>query len=483
MDRLAPICVVGAGQSGILAAAKLHDLGYRNVEILEASPQLGGLCETAEADGEIYDFQAHLIVQQDFGADMTGTAIHELITRHPVPTHTEILHFVARSPSGGPQQAVPPHFMPLLSTLTAEQAADQLTAAWTIIEQARRDRSGPGMRGLAFDRIPGETWESYRARHPPLVGEILQGLVLYANMRRPRQPAETVININAHINGHIAQLAKMLLSLYPAERAALLARMPPSLVAQIGSRRPISLGFPNGFRSLLARIADDLRLDIALSSRVTRIEPRGSDTVRVTWCADGREHARDYARVIVTGRPSQIRDVFDTSDIGDLFAERNCPRAWTRSYLIRAGAEPIAFPRRAGSPEPLGFWVIDPYGSYTDTDPDQALHRITAANKQHPGRNWVCFSNSDTSVTDAEAWATAKDTLFLFGEPELLAETIAEWPAYPSAAALRDGWFDRIEAIQGRDGIYFVGEILSGPTIECISSFVRDSIPTWFPTV
>jgi protoporphyrinogen oxidase len=483
MDRGAPICIVGAGQSGILAAAKLHDLGYRNVEILEASPQLGGLCQTVEADGEIYDFQAHLIVQQDFGADMATTAIHELITRHPVPTQPEILHFVARSTSGGPQQAVPPHFVPLLSTLTAEQAADQLAAAWTIIEQARRDRSGPGMRGLAFDRIPGETWESYRARHAPLVGEILQGLVLYANMRRPRQPAETVININAHINGHVSQLAKMMLSLYPADREALLRRMPPSLVAQIGSRRPVSLGFPNGFRSLLRRIADDYRLDIALRSRVTRIESCGPETIRITWRADGCEHARVYARVIVTGRPSQIRDVFRTGDIRDLFAERNCPRAWTRSYLIRAGAEPIAFPRRAGSPEPLGFWVIDPYGSYTDTDPDQALHRITAANKQHPGRNWVCFSNSDTSVTDAEAWAIAKDTLFLFREPELLAETIAEWPAYPSSAALRDGWFDRVEAIQGRDGIYFVGEILSGPTIECISSFVRDTIPTWFPAM
>ncbi|WP_019926848.1 NAD(P)/FAD-dependent oxidoreductase [Nocardia sp. BMG111209] len=481
MDRGAPICVVGAGQSGILAAAKLHDQGYRNVEILEASPHLGGLCRTAEADGEIYDFHAHLIVQQDFGADMASTAIHELITRHPVPTQPEILHFVARSPSGEPQPAVPPHFVPLLSSLTAEQAADQLAAAWTILERARRDRTGAGLRGLAFDRIPGETWESYRARHAPLVGEILQGLVLYANMRRPRQPAETVVNINAHINGHVSQLAKMMLRLYPADREALLQRMPPSLVAQIGSRRPVSLGFPHGFRSLLQRIADDQRLRITLNATVTRIEPRAPEAIRVTWRADGHDHERIYARVVMTGRPSQIREVFPTGDIHDLFAERNCPRAWTRSYLIRAGEEPIAFPRRPDSPEPLGFWVIDPYGSYTDTDPDQALHRITAANKQHPGRNWVCFSNSDTTITDAEAWSIAKDTLFLFREPELLAETIAEWPAYPSAEALRDGWFDRVEAVQGRDGIYFVGEILSGPTIECISSFVRDTIPTWFP--
>jgi hypothetical protein len=307
--------------------------------------------------------------------------------------------------------------------------------------------------------------------------------VLYANMRRPRQPAETVVNINAHINGHVSQLAKMMLKMYPADREALLQRMPPSLVAQLGSRRPVSLGFPNGFRSLLQRIADDHKLDITLNSPVTRIETVAPESIRVTHRTDGTEHTRTYSRVVVTARPSQIRELFRTGEIHDLFAERNCPRAWTRSYLLRAGEEPITFPRRPNSPEPLGFWVIDPYGSYTDTDPDQALHRITAANKQHPGRNWVCFSNSDTTVTAAEAWAIAAETLFLFRDPELLAETIAEWPAYPSAAALREGWFDRVEALQGRDGLYFVGEILSGPTIECISSFIRDTLPTWFPAV
>ncbi|PXX71149.1 flavin-dependent amine oxidoreductase [Nocardia tenerifensis] len=330
---------------------------------------------------------------------------------------------------------------------------------------------------MAFDRIPGETWETYRARHSPLVGEALQGLVLYANMRRPRQPAETVININAHISGHVSQLVKLALSLYPARRQDLLDRMPPSLLAQLSSRRPVSLSFRRGFVSFLRRIADDHRLQVRPDSKVTGVEPVAPEGVRVT-VDDGRSAI--YARVVVTTRPTQIRDLFPTGDIHELFAERNCPRAWTRSYLIRADEELIDFPRRPDADAPLGFWVIDPYGSYTDTDPDQAMHRITAANKQHPGPYWVCFSNSDTSISDAEAWSLARDSLFLFPEPELIAETIAEWPAYPSAEAVREGWFDRVAARQGRHGIYFVGEILSGPTAECISSFVDTAIPQWF---
>ncbi|MEU7143674.1 FAD-dependent oxidoreductase [Nocardia sp. NPDC046473] len=480
MDLAAPICVVGAGQSGILAAAKLRDLGFENIDILEAGAQLGGYCQTVDIDDDIYDFQSHLVIQQSFGADMAGTAIDELLRNHPVPTKTETLYFVGRSDSGKPQLAVPPHLLALFQTLSPQQVIDQLVEAWNIIERALRDRHGPGASGLAFDGVPGQTWETYRARHAPLVGEVLQGLVIYANMRRPRQPAETVININAHISGHVSQLAKLVLSLNPTEKESLLARMPGSLVAQLTSHRPVSLSFREGFISFLRRIADDHRLTVTVNSQVSGIEPVQPEGVRVSYTVDGEQHSATYARVVVTARPAQIREMFPEGAIHEVFAERNCPRQWTRSYLIRVREELISFPHRPDSVEPLGFWVIDPYGSYTDTDPEQAMHRITAANKQHPGPYWVCFSNSDTSISAAQAWSLAKDSLFLFHDPELVAETIAEWPAYPSAAAVRDGWFDRVADIQGRDGVYFVGEILSGPTAECISSFVRDVIPAWF---
>lgn len=480
MDPAARVCIVGAGQTGVLAAAELRRLGYENIDILEAGAELGGYCQNVEVDGEIYDFQAHLVAQQDFGADMAGTPVDEVMARHPVETQAEALHFVSRSRSGKPRMGVPPHFVPLLRTLSPEQAADQLVEAWTIIEQAIRGRTGPGIQGLAYDRAPGKTWETYRSRHAPLVGEVLQGLMICANMRRPFQAADTVINANAHICGHVSQMAKLLLSLYPGHKDALLSRMPDSLIAQMDSARPISLSFRRGFLSLLRRIVDDHRLDIGLGSRVTGIEPVRPGEIRVTSATGGTTRSDIYSRVIVTVRPTQIREIFPTGEAHALFSQRNCPPAWTRSYLIRTNHEPLTFPRHPDSAEPLGFWLIDPYGSFTDTDPGQSLHRITAVNKQHPGPYWVCFSNSDLSISDAEAWTLARDSLFLFPEPELVTERIAEWPAYPSAQAIRDGWLENVDALQGRDGIYFVGEILSGPTLECISDYVRTVITQWF---
>lgn len=480
----APICIVGAGMSGILAAEQLHRLGYRHVDILEARAELGGYCETIEVDGEIYDFQAHLLAQQDFGEDMAGTAIQALLDRYPMEVHAESLYFASLSRSGKVRVGMPPHFVPMFKSLRPEQVFDQLIQAWTIIERAMKDRTGPGLGGLAFDRIAGETWESFRARHPPLVGEILQSMTLYANMRRARQPAETVIGVNGYLSGQVSQLAKAVLWAYPEQRESMLARMPASLAAQIDSSRPIAVSFPTGFNSFLQKIARDCRLNVLLDAPVVGIAARRPGAIEVTYlrgAGDRREQlSKTYARVLVSTRPAQTREIVADPELRELFSEHHCPQTWTRSYLVKVKDEVMPFPTADDGGESLGFWLIDPYASLTDSDPEQSLHCITAANKQHESPYWMCFSNSDRSISDAEAWSIARDSLFLFKDPELVAERISNWPVYPSAAALRSGWYDKVEAVQGRDGIHVIGEVLSGPTIEAISTHVRDVIPRWF---
>ncbi|MEV6238533.1 hypothetical protein [Lentzea sp. NPDC051838] len=65
---------------------------------------------------------------------------------------------------------------------------------------------------------------------------------------------------------------------------------------------------------------------------------------------------------MVTAKPAQIREIHPEGGI--LFSPRNCPPAWTRSYLVRARSRTESPPLKDGG-ERLGFWVIDPYGSYT----------------------------------------------------------------------------------------------------------------------
>lgn len=482
MNVDAPICIVGGGMTGILAAERLHRMGYRRIDIIEARTQPGGYTESIEVEGKVYDFQAHLLAQQDFGRDMSGTALQELLDRYPLEVHAEALHFVQRSRTGKVRMSMPPGFVRFFKSMQPEQVIDQLFQTWSLIERAMRERTGPGLAGLAFDRIPGETWENFRMRQPPLVGEILQSMTLYANMRRVGQPAETVIGTNGHLSGHVSQLTKAVLAAFPEHRDDMLARMPASLREQISSDRPIARSFPGGFNRFMQKIIRDCHLEVMLDTRVVDLEPSRSGGVRVTLARgiQGDRVTKTYPRVLVTSRPAQTREMFADDDIRALFSEKNCPQTWTRSYLVKVRDEVLPFPSAGDDEESLGFWLIDPYSTYTDTDPEQSLHCITAANKQHESPYWMCFSNSDRSITDAEAWRIAKESLFLFKTPELVTERIANWPVYPSAAAVREGWYEKIAAVQGRHGIYFLGEVLSGPTIEAISSHLRDTIPRWF---
>lgn len=56
--RSARVCVVGAGASGVVAAATLRELGYESVTVLEREPRLGGKCFTVEHDGRPYEVGA-----------------------------------------------------------------------------------------------------------------------------------------------------------------------------------------------------------------------------------------------------------------------------------------------------------------------------------------------------------------------------------------------------------------------------------------
>ncbi|CAN1354733.1 Long-chain-fatty-acid--AMP ligase FadD28 [Linum perenne] len=57
------ICVLGAGPSGISAAYALAKLGYRNVTVLEKHHTVGGLCESVDIEGRVYDLGGQVLAK------------------------------------------------------------------------------------------------------------------------------------------------------------------------------------------------------------------------------------------------------------------------------------------------------------------------------------------------------------------------------------------------------------------------------------
>lgn len=54
------IIIVGSGSSGIAAATKLIENGYKNIQILEADERLGGRIHTVQFGDNVVDMGAGL---------------------------------------------------------------------------------------------------------------------------------------------------------------------------------------------------------------------------------------------------------------------------------------------------------------------------------------------------------------------------------------------------------------------------------------
>lgn len=135
--------------------------------------------------------------------------------------------------------------------------------------------------------------------------------------------------------------------------------------------------------------------------------------------------------------------------------------------LLRASSEP----RLRGSG--LGFWLVEPYASWTSTDPAAAMNHFTACNKQAPGNLWMCFANSDApdKITPEQAFEFVRPQMreHGFGEIEHVSERLSNWPVYARAGT---DFFDRVKQVQGKNNIFLGGEIMSGPTLELIIDYV-----------
>ncbi|MNJ64279.1 hypothetical protein D3C77_602230 [compost metagenome] len=56
------------------------------------------------------------------------------------------------------------------------------------------------------------------------------------------------------------------------------------------------------------------------------------------------------------------------------------------------------------------------------------------------------------------------------------------WPQFPhvNSEKLREGFYDRLDELQGRDHIYFAGEIMNFPTLENCVVFAKYLVERFF---
>jgi cytochrome P450/thioesterase domain-containing protein/protoporphyrinogen oxidase/acyl carrier protein len=414
------VAVVGAGPAGLSVARELERAGHRAI-VLEALPDVGGKCESVDIDGRVYDLGGHVCTTQ-------YENVAQLAVELGVATEDTTPHRVYAIDRG---ESVPQ------------------SAAF-------------------FQRDPFGRYAALREAEFPQIAEV--GLAHSARaLARP---------VSEWLADHgLESMAESLATGYTAAGYGYLARDLPALyfvkyaeMTGLLSARAELLGHPGsftivgGFKGLWEKVAaglNDVRCGVTITS-IERDADRDTGGVRIR--TDRGEVVADD--LVLTVPIDQFLPVIDaTPDELDLAA-----RVRHLDYYTTV-VSATGLPRSA-------FHLIDEY-----TLPDAEPGHPVAFHHRYPDRDvYACYSYGADGVDGQHVVDRLREDVRRIGGELGEVHTQRRWRFLPHFGSddLRDGVYDRIEHLQGRNHTYHAGSLPAYELVECNVAYSRQLVRQYF---
>jgi len=337
---------------------------------------------------------------------------------------------------------------------------------------------------------------------------MMDTLVNSANMRRPEVNAAFVIRLNSLLQLIEPHLIANMFIIDPDAEKDKLAK--ERLMVQLMDNLPVSLrttlvhnrrfaayeGWNNWMNDILNFLGtvgngnmNDNRgfFKLVTGETVTRMEGGVKDgnakstKIAITTTTNaGTTTNYQFDVAIVTSRPRDTREFVVDPILKELFSEKYCPTYWTRSVLVETSTQPKDEDNHILD---RGFWIMDPYATWTGTNPPKAQNYYTGCNKQNNGtKRWVCFANADANLSPEKAFDFVRPQMKNYGYGNIthINEQLVNWPVFARA---NTDFYHKLRKVQGKNNIFIGGEIMSGPTLELIIDYVSKAVPYWFRVV
>lgn len=419
--RNARIAVIGAGAAGLTAAHTLKALGYRNVTVYEKDARPGGKVLTDHSLGFNVELGAVFVSE---GHEVTLQLANE------VGMQTVGLE---RSGMVLDEDGA---LVPVPQFAVRKYGPAQLQSAIGRYQMLlQRDRI---TERRSFAGLPPEVhvpFAEFAAKH---------GIGPIADMFKSQIVAwgypyyETVPAI------YYLKLIEMVLKVEPT-----------------GIRPSYLFMFPDGFQELYLRVAK--QLDVRCSSEITRVQ-RTATGAKVRLTVDGEESVYDW--VILATPPKATRRYLDmTAEEEELLRQ-----AVSHNYCVTVAK--------------VGGLTSDrtTVYSYANARPEAAGH-INCWYDPAPGQPiFVAYQNLNRSQTEDEA------RQFLVSDFAALGGTVEsillrrQWDhfAHVETPAVDAGFYERFEALQGKNGTFHATGLLGLETVEHTARYARDLITEFF---
>ncbi len=214
--------------------------------------------------------------------------------------------------------------------------------------------------------------------------------------------------------------------------------------------------FPDGIQGLWSRIAEEN--NVLFNTTIERVQ-RGP-TVRVR--ASGHDH--EFDRLILAAPLDDALSYLDASDEERaLFSKITHYDYRTYACILRGFPKQNGYipgnhaSSRKGHPV---FW----YQRYQDSD------------------LYTFYVIGDWKISDEEVWKNIERVVRPLGGTIERTLTVVRWKYFPhvSPDAMRDGYFDTIEALQGQRSTYYTGELLSFSTVGRSAAYSKHLVERFF---
>jgi oxygen-dependent protoporphyrinogen oxidase len=208
-------------------------------------------------------------------------------------------------------------------------------------------------------------------------------------------------------------------------------------------------------------------LDVRLHSAVTAItrRPPLSGRSRVTLTVNGRDNY-DFDVVIVSAPLNRVGSFMTlTEDEQTLFSQVQSER-----YVVSLFAA-------------SGLTTNEVLFFHDNARPARINHVNVWANRDAANPVYVGYQIAEPAIPLAQVTATLAADVAGQGGQFGGALVQQEWDYFPhvSTAAMQSGFYERIEALQGRNNTFYVGGTLSFETVEHSARYARSLVQKNFP--
>ncbi|EOD05441.1 hypothetical protein EMIHUDRAFT_199182 [Emiliania huxleyi CCMP1516] len=483
----AKICIVGAGACGLLMARKLQKMGYQHVHVYEQAGRVGGYATTIEVDGRYFDVATKYIP--------TATA-HG---KGAIPPFQEIMDeyqakhgfTYEKTPGIGfysSEEKAPLTLPPQLEKFSPLQIVQELIAGFDMVFKLYHS---VGVGSVIEDGIalPGETCEEWAKRNNLEAFGIVCALIQDAFGAGPTLDGSAAWHMSYREHYIVAGIYKVL---HGALNAGGLKGLGVQLITMVKAHPVLKelldeqlddyVVFTKGFENFWKLMHQVEQINVSLNTAVTSIAPAVDGRVQVASDRDGTEAASELYDTVIVTTPPKVYDRFLPTGHPMLQLARECANdQGIEVWLVRVGKSWDA--ARFGTD--AAAFILTGQGKHLATHDMPRNGKVYALSKAYADSDVVCaLAYKDPALPALPDAREAKENVLIESmrtDADLEVTTVigvwdfAVWPTQVPAAAEKAGWYTKVKELQGKDGIFFLGEHLFSAGVQspadCVPEF------------